>query len=614
MSYGEAPRPAFRRRLPLLIAAVVGVVLVLVVRSMVTGGSDNPGQTATGGPPSRADRAGCTPLNVTASSEKAALLSGVADDYNRANRSVNGTCVDVRVTSKASGGAAEALARGWNEAADGPRPDVWSPASSSWTVLLRQRTAAQDRGDLVPEQTPSIAQTPLVIAMPKPMAESLGWPAKPLGWGDVLALARDPRGWATRGHAEWGAFKLGKTNPNFSTSGLNATIATYFAATGRSSDLTAADVADPKVIGYVKQIESSVVHYGDTTLTFLDNLYTAAEQGQGLTYISAVTVEEKSVWDYNQGNPSGDPKTLGQRGKPRVPLVAIYPKEGTLLSDNPYVVLTAEWVDAAKKAAAADFLSYVRQPEQQKHFTDAAFRSFEGKPGAPISQPNGLLPDRSVTVIDPPPPSVLDKVAQSWTALRKRARVLMVIDVSGSMSEPVPSAGKSKLDLAKQAALKAVTELAADDELALWTFSTPVQGATDPWTELVGSGPVRTVLPDFRTKVGALVAQGGTALYATTRGAVRSVQDSFARDKINAVVLLTDGKNEYRADDNLGSLLTDIGTEDSETSVRVFPIAYGAKADLDVLRKIAQASRAAAYDASDPASIDKVLTAVLSNF
>ena len=77
------------------------------------------------------------------------------------------------------------------------------------------------------------------------------------------------------------------------------------------------------------------MHYGDTTLTFLENLYQAAEAGRGLTYISAVTVEEKSVWDYNQGNPSGDPGTLGQRGKPRVPLVAVYPKEGTLALRQP---------------------------------------------------------------------------------------------------------------------------------------------------------------------------------------------------------------------------------------------------------------------------------------
>ena len=403
MTYGEQTgRSRGRRAIPLVLAVVVGLVLVLVVRALVTGGGDDDAQQRADG---SGQRTGCTPLHVTASSEKAALLARVAADYNRSGRTVDGSCVDVEVTSKASGGAMEALARGWDEKVDGPRPDVWTPASRSWSVLLEQRTAAQDKGDLVPAETPSIAQTPLVIAMPKPMAEALGWPDKPLGWADVLSLARDPKGWGGKGHAEWGAFKLGKTNPQFSTSGLNATIGTYFAATGRSSDLTAKDVSNPKVVAYVKAIEGSVVHYGDTTLTFLENLYQAAEAGRGLTYISAVTVEEKSVWDYNQGNPSGDPGTLGQRGKPRVPLVAVYPKEGTLVSDNPYVVLTAEWVDAAKKRAAADFLAFVTEPAQQKRFTDAAFRDAGGKPGGALTRDNGALPDRQFAVIDPPAPA-----------------------------------------------------------------------------------------------------------------------------------------------------------------------------------------------------------------
>jgi Ca-activated chloride channel family protein len=114
--------------------------------------------------------------------------------------------------------------------------------------------------------------------------------------------------------------------------------------------------------------------------------------------------------------------------------------------------------------------------------------------------------------------------------------------------------------------------------------------------------------------VDGLVAVGGTALYATTRAAVRSVQQDFDRTKINAVVLLTDGKNEYPQDNDLPRLVSDLGGEQTDTSVRVFPIAYGDKADLSVLRQIGQASQAAAYDATDPATIDKVLTAVLSNF
>ena len=48
-----------------------------------------------------------------------------------------------------------------------------------------------------------------------------------------------------------------------------------------------------------------------------------------------------------------------------MPLVAIYPKDGTLLSDNPFVILDADGVTAEKKAAAADFLTFVRAPAQQ---------------------------------------------------------------------------------------------------------------------------------------------------------------------------------------------------------------------------------------------------------
>ena len=48
--------------------------------------------------------------------------------------------------------------------------------------------------------------------------------------------------------------------------------------------------------------------------------------------------------------------------------------------------------------------------------------------------------------------------------------------------------------------------------------------------------------------------------------------------------------------------------------IRVFPIAYGADADVDALKAIADASSSAEYDAKNPTSINQVLTAVISNF
>jgi Ca-activated chloride channel family protein len=603
---------AARNRVPLVVAIVVGVLAVVAVRAATSpsSSSDNAKPRASGGASVPAD---CTSLMVAASSEKAALLQAIADDYAKDDGVADGKCARVVVKTKASGGATTALARGWNETVDGPRPDVWTPASTSWTALLRYQTSSRDLPDLVGDgKLPNLARTPLVIAMPKPMAETLGWPNKPIGWSDVLALAKDPQGWARYGKS-YGAFKLGKTNPNFSTSGLNATIGAYFAATQRSSDLTAKDLADPKVLAYVKAVESSVVHYGDTTLTFLSNLQKADDRGQGLSYVSAVTVEEKSVWDYNQGNPTGDPKTLGQHRKPRTPLVAIYPKEGTLFSDNPFVTLKADWVTDAKRAVAADFLAYVQAGKAQKRFTDAAFRDFQDKAGPLVNPAEGLLPGEPKAVIGPPAPAVLAGVKDSWERLRKRARVLLVLDVSGSMGEPVGSAGATKLELAKKAAASAVGQLAPDDLLSLWIFSTQ-QDHEKPYRELVPFGTARERLATVKAKIADLQPEGGTGLYATVRAASASMAASYDPARINAVVVLTDGRNEFPADNNIASLVAALDVEDSSQAVRVFPIAYGEDADLGELTKIADASRAAAYDASDPASIDKVLTAVLSNF
>jgi Ca-activated chloride channel family protein len=46
----------------------------------------------------------------------------------------------------------------------------------------------------------------------------------------------------------------------------------------------------------------------------------------------------------------------------------------------------------------------------------------------------------------------------------------------------------------------------------------------------------------------------------------------------------------------------------------VFSIAYGEDADLGTLKSISEATRAAAYDATNPTTIDSVFTNVLSNF
>ncbi|MBD3147497.1 extracellular solute-binding protein [Microbispora bryophytorum] len=606
------PPPQQKRRrsvAPFVIAVIFAGALIVGLKLLFGGTSDggNAGDENGGNASRRACGDDGITLTIAASSEKAELLRTMANDYN--GHKVDGQCVDVVVNSKASGGAMQALARGWDERQDGPKPDVWTPASTGWVTLLRQRVEGGDQASPVAADNPTIATSPLVIAMPKPMAQALGWPSKKIGWSDVLNLANDPKGWARYDHPEWGAFRLGKTNPNFSTSGLNATVGAYFAATGLSGDLTERDVAAAKTRDFVRGVERSIVHYGDTTLTFLSNLQHADDSGTAMSYISAVTVEEKSVWDYNQGNPTGDPTTLGDHAKPKVPLVAIYPREGTLLSDHPYAVLSS--ADAAKKAAAADFLKYLREPDRQREFEKYAFRSFDGKPGDLITTANGLDPRQPATTLNTPTPQVLDRILKSWAELRKPANVLMVMDVSGSMGADVAGTGKTKLDLAKQAAINALSQFGPNDRVGLWLFSLKQDGDKD-YRELVPLG--RGNQSRLKSRIGGLIPSGGTGLYDTALASYQYVTRHQSDDAINAVVFLTDGKNEDNNSISLDNLLPDLRQEAGQETVRMFTIAYGADADLDILRRISQTTDAAAYDSRKPGSIDEVFTAVISNF
>ena len=369
------------------------------------------------------------------------------------------------------------------------------------------------------------------------MAEAMGWPTDQIGWHDLFDLATDPHGWARYGHPEWGRFTLGKTNPNFSTSGLNALIGEYYAATGTSSDLTTDAIADPAVVRFVQGVESAVVHYGDISTTFLENLRRADEAGHGLTYVSAIAIEEKSVWDYNQGNPSGDVATLGDQAPPSIPLAAVYPVEGTLVNDHPYAILDAPWVSPLRRAIAEDFLRFVLTPEQQERFQEAGFRDHAGRPGDAIDPSNGLLPDQPAVTLSTPSAVVLDAIQRSWADLRKRAHVLLVLDVSGSMGDVAGDSGDSKLDLAKRAAIQALAQFEPDDAVGLWIFSSELGPGGEPFRELSPMSALGPKREELRERIGSLETSGGTGLYATVDHAVDVMHGSFDPDRINGIVV-----------------------------------------------------------------------------
>lgn len=564
-------------------------------------------------------------VDLASSPEKIDLVTELAKSFNQTKTKVGDTCVFVRPKSRSSGEAMQLLASGWDQGAEGaPAPVIWSPASSAWGAVLDQRLAEQGKPAMAGQGSPFM-NTPLVIAMPKPMAEALGWPGKALGWSDLIDLTTNPQGWAAFGHPEWGPFRLGKTNPNYSTSGLHAFIAQNYAAAGKTKDLTAEDLDRPQVVDANTKVESAVVHYGDTTLTFLNNWYRADQRGNPFTYASAVAVEEKSVIDYNSGNPDGKLDPGEEPRKPKVPLVAIYPKEGTLFSDSPLFVLNASWVTDQQRQGAQAFQQFVQQADNQQKALRYNFRPSNPQVaiGDPIVSGNGVDPAQPQTLLQVPSPAVTSQLIDRWNQQRKAARVLLVIDVSGSMGDTADKEkGLTKLELAQQAAIDSLDQFKPEDQVGLRVFSTGLgTGQSQSYLDLVPIGPVAANREQLKTKIRDLRPTNGTPLYDTALQSFTTMVDGYDPTRINAVVLLTDGKNEdgitrddrQQLDDTVRTLQSQSQGETAKP-IRLFTIGYGADADLPTLKQLADAANGASYNASDPKTITKVFTAVVSNF
>jgi Ca-activated chloride channel homolog len=419
----------------------------------------------------------------------------------------------VSVEEVNSGDAELALANGWTGST---RPEVWSPASSAWVKLLTAQAAAV-AARLLPATSDSLFQSPLVIGMPEQMATALGYPTTPIGWARILQLAQDPRGWAAYGHPEWGMFKLGKTNPTISTSGLHALIGAYYAAPG-GGDLTAATVASDPVKAFVGEIETSVVHYGQTATDFLQHLRYADDQGGDapLRYISAIAVEEQELADYNVGLVAGV-----QHSPPRVKLVAIYPSGGTPVADHPFVVLG--WSTDGQKAAARDFEDFVRR---QRTTIEARHFRF-GDPTSALASlvyPSAQLPP--LVALEPPAGIVLQTMLEGWERVRKAARVLVLIDAA---------VDAGTLASATSTLASAASGFEPQDRVGIWTF--PTSG---------GQPASHTVLRDVTGTAGSLggalagvkPVKGHSDLEGALHDAVTQMAANYDPTAINAVVVL----------------------------------------------------------------------------
>jgi Ca-activated chloride channel family protein len=482
------------------------------------------------------------------------------------------------------------------------------------------RVAAAASASLVgaPE---SFTRTPVVFGMPEPMAEALGWPEKPLSISDLANLCQAPDGWGSVDKDVWGSFKISKTNPNTSTTGLSTILMQSYEASGKADGLTPADV--DAAADFSRVFEECVIHYGDTTGNVLSTLYDETQNGaSGSGYVSAVALEETSLINYNLGNPDSHTVQPGEElTKPKDKLVAVYPAGGSMWSDNPISVLGADWVSDAQREAGEAFIEFLHTNEAQTILPEYGFRPLDDSVplGELFTAEYGIDPAQPAITLPKPDVATISTALDQWAQVRKPSSVMELIDISGSMDEPIGD-GRSRLDGAIEGAQSTLEHFRGTDEIGVWAFTTGVE--SEAGQNLLALRDVTALGSDRETlgeSLGDLryATRNGTPLYDAVLAAYEEMSARAEPGRINAIVLLSDGEDtdsKISLDSLVARLSSDVAEGGDDAPVRIFPIAYGESADLDSLKRIADATGGQVFDASDPERIDLIFASVINNF
>jgi Ca-activated chloride channel family protein len=440
---------------------------------------------------------------------------------------------------------AEAIAAGANT-------DVAWFSSGHYLSLLPgagSRVVAQEK----------IMLSPVILGVKKSVADKFGWTNNPnVTWKDIEAKSAD------------GSFKFAMTNPAASNSGLVALIGVASALSGSSDSIDTGTIDTNQLRQFFK----------GQALTAGSSGFLADSYARDSSTVDGIVNYESVLMSLNAG------------GKLPEPLTLIYPSEGIITADYPFMLLNAAKRDAYDKVTA-----YLRSPDVQKRImTDTARRP--AIPGVPLDSRF-----TSQTLIELPFPAKLDTINTLITTyldqIRRPASAVFVLDVSGSMQG-------DRLDQLK-AAMKGLTgtdqsltgqfaRFRAHEQVTIITFSDHVEDQreftiddTDP------NGPDMSAIRDY---IDGLAAGGGTAIYSALEDAYQSVGNEQATDpnRLYSVVLMTDGENNAGVDSD--QFAKDFGSYSAPLNgVHTYPVLFG-EASRDAMNAIATQTGGTLFDAT----------------
>lgn len=487
-------------------------------------------------------------LPVLAAPAISRAVASVVSEWRHSKPMVGDACIVPTVAGKDSLATEQALTKS-------DRAVVWIPESSVWVTRL-----LADVPSLAPQvkRGDPIASSPLVIATTPGHAATLN--------------ATAGRGWAAQ---LTGTTPIAVPDPATTSDGAVALLGLH-AALGAS---TRAAVT----------LTGISVRLAGNTLTSADAGFRNLQAHPASP--TAFITSEQAVLRAN-------------RHAATPVAAAVYPAGGGLAFDFPLVTVTPA-TDQAFLDAAHDLGDQLRGPSGGRAVAALDLRDANG---TPLDDATGPGARRAAPPTPPASAADVDAVLRVWQAARRPDSLLAVIDVSGSMKDDSGN-GHSKIEVAAQSAAAAM-ELVPDSwSVGLWAFSSGRPPAPD-WKQLAPLGPVRAQRPALVTAAGKLpgLVDGDTALYATTLAAFGYMNAHYQPNKVNSVVLMTDGGNVDPGSISLSTLLAELRrTYDADKPVSITTIALGQGADVKALEQISAATGGTTYIIRKAEDIQSVL-------
>jgi Mg-chelatase subunit ChlD len=385
----------------------------------------------------------------------------------------------------------------------GPQPDVWLPESSAQVELLRRQLGDRNDGLRLPSveavRASSTASSPLVLAEParKPQRDEIA-PAQ------LLTMS----------------LRIPRADPSASSGGLLATRALYAALPAKADARTAEKILTLSTGGDDPRSDLCKLR-----------LQVTAEPLRDVAYL----VPEKYVQDYNAGYPLG-PACTGGKPAParRLNAVRLRTQGSPLALDLPCVVVrTPAWGDREQQEMAADFCRFLRDGAGRQVLQAHHLRAPDPSSGGAWSGAD------------------TQQVINRWTQAQRPWRVLLAMDVSGSMAFPAPGTATVRMDLARAAARRTLKAgaLSERDQLGLWSFATRLSGADDYRQVLplrsAASGHLQSAQ---QALAGLEPVKADTGLYDTINAGVKTLRElpstGTGPQPVNRMIVMTDGEND----------------------------------------------------------------------